>query len=122
MSLSGWLDAGGEEIEKNERGKSFLPADSFTLGKMEGSDIESYTLTGDQLLGEIGEEEEIFMMDPWETPYVYEYPRADGHSGYLLFSKGPNRKSSSFTSELTSTPEKEVIDEDNIPSTEPGKW
>ena len=122
MSLSGWLDAGREEIEKNERGKSFLPSDSFTLGKMEGSDIESYTLTGDQLLGEIGEEEEIFMMDPWETPYVYEYPRSDGHSGYLLFSKGPNRKSSSFTSELTSTPEKEVIDEDNIPSTEPGKW
>ena len=49
------------------------------------------------------------------SSYVYEYPRSDGHNGYLLFSKGEDKKSSSFTSELTSTPEKQSIDNDNIP-------
>ena len=73
-------------------------------------------------MGEIDENEEIFMIDPWSNAYVYEYPRSDGHSGYLLFSKGPDGKSSSFDSELTSTPEKQGIDADNIPDSEPGKW
>ena len=122
MSLSGWLDGNGDEIEKELRGNSFLPADSFTLGENDGNDIQPYTLTGDQLLGDIGENDEIFMIDPWETAYVYEYPRSDGHNGYLLFSKGPDKDSSSFTSELTSTPEKQSVDEDNIPASEPGKW
>jgi prepilin-type N-terminal cleavage/methylation domain-containing protein len=122
MSLSGWLDTDGLEIEKDERGKSFLASDSFTLGKVEDSGIESYTLTGEQLLGNIGEDEEIFMIDPWESPYVYEYPRSDGHSGFLLYSKGPDQQSSTFSTELTSTPDKATIDEDNIPVSEPGKW
>ena len=30
MSLSGWIDSDGDEIPKDERGKSFLPSDSFT--------------------------------------------------------------------------------------------
>ena len=66
--------------------------------------------------------EDIFIIDPWENAYVYEYPRSDGHDGYLLFSKGPDGSASSFTSELTSTPEKKDIDNDNIPADEPGKW
>lgn len=122
MSLSGWMDENGDEIEKDLRGKSFLPADSYTLGINEGDEIKPHTLTGDQLLGDIGESEEIFLIDPWQSAYIYEFPRSDGHSGYLLFSKGPDKKSSSFTSELTSTPEKQSIDNDNIPPSEPGKW
>ena len=122
MSVSGWLDGDGDEIEKESRGNSFLPSDSFTLGKNEGNNIEPYTLSGDQLLGNIGENEEIFMIDPWENAYVYEYPRSDGHNGYLLFSKGSDKRASFFTSELTSTPEKQSFDQDNIPSSEPGKW
>jgi prepilin-type N-terminal cleavage/methylation domain-containing protein len=122
MTLSGWIDNYGDVIPADERGQSFLPSDSFTLGKNEGGEIDTYTLTGDQLLGEIDENEEIFMIDPWSNAYVYEYPRSDGHSGYLLFSKGPDGKSSSFDSELTSTPEKQGIDADNIPDSEPGKW
>ena len=81
-----------------------MPADSFTLGENDGNDIQPYTLTGDQLLGDIDENDEIFMIDPWETAYVYEYPRSDRHNGYLLFSKGPDKDSSSFTSELTVRP------------------
>jgi type II secretory pathway pseudopilin PulG len=122
MSLSGWLDVSGDEIEKDLRGKSFLPSDSYALGKADGNDIENVTLTGDQLLGDIGKDEEIFLIDPWSTAYVYEYPRSDGHTGYLLYSKGPDGQSYYFTTELTSTPEKQSIDEDNIPSHEPGKW
>ena len=122
MSLSGWLDVSGDEIEKDLRGKSFLPSDSYALGKVDGDDIENVTLTGDQLLGDIGKDEEIFLIDPWSTAYVYEYPRSDGHTGYLLYSKGPDGQSSYFTTELTSTPEKQSIDEDNIPANEPGKW
>ena len=87
MSLSGWLDASGNEIEKDLRGKSFLPSDSYALGQVDGDDIETVTLTGDQLLGDIGKDEEIFLIDPWSTAYVYEYPRSDGHTGYLLYSK-----------------------------------
>ena len=122
MSLSGWMDLSGFEIEKEERGNSFLPSDSFTLGKVQGGEIESYTLTGDQAMGDIGENEEIFLVDPWMSPYVYEYPRADGHPGFLLFSKGEDEKASSFKEKLTRTPEKQEFDKDNIPENEPGKW
>jgi hypothetical protein len=62
------------------------------------------------------------MIDPWSNAYIYEYPRMDGHSGYLLFSKGEDGQSSEFSTELTSTPNKESFDNDNIPETEPGKW
>ena len=122
MSLSGWLDIEGYEIPKDDRGKSFLPSDSFTLGKKEGGSVETYSLTGEQLLGNIDGELEVFMVDPWSNAYVYEYPRLDGHSGFLLFSKGPDGMSSEFTTELTSTPNKQSTDNDNIPDTEPGKW
>ena len=122
MSLSGWLDSDGDEIPKDERGKSFLPSDSFTLGLRDGESVEPYSLTGEQLLGNIGKEVEVFMIDPWSNAYIYEYPRMDGHSGYLLFSKGEDGQSSEFSTELTSTPNKESFDNDNIPETEPGKW
>ena len=61
-------------------------------------------------------------MDSWNEPYIYQYPRKDGHQGFLLFSKGEDGKASVFDQELTATPNKEPMDEDNIPSSEPGKW
>jgi len=122
MSLSGWLDIDGDLIPKSERGSSFLPKDSFTLGEKNDDATEPFTLSGDQLLGEISENLEIFLMDPYGNPYIYEYPRSDGHPGFLLFSKGADGQSSTFNSELTSTPEKQPIDFDNIPESEPGKW
>ena len=36
MTLSGWMDIDGGEIPGEERGRSFLPSDNFTLGKKEG--------------------------------------------------------------------------------------
>ena len=122
MTLSGWLDIDGDLIPKSERGSSFLPKDSFTLGEKNDDATEPFTLSGDQLLGEISENLEIFLMDPYGNPYIYEYPRSDGHPGFLLFSKGADGQSSTFNSELTSTPEKQPIDFDNIPESEPGKW
>ena len=122
MTLSGWMDIDGGEIPGEERGRSFLPSDSFTLGKKEGESIEVYSLTTEEVLGNTSVNKEIFMIDPWENPYVYQYPRLDGHTGFLLFSRGPDGKSSEFSSELTSTPEKQAIDLDNIPNSEPGKW
>lgn len=122
MSLSGWFDIEGNDVPVTERGLSYLPKDSFTLGENNGDSIEPYTLSGDQLLGNIGDGLEIFLIDPFGNPYVYEYPRSDGHSGFLLFSMGEDGKASEFNSELTSTPEKQTIDLDNIPESEPGKW
>ena len=84
--------------------------------------IEVYSLTTEEVLGNAGLNKEIFIIDPWGNPYVYQYPRLDGHTGFLLFSRGPDGKSSEFRSELTSTPEKQAIDLDNIPDSEPGKW
>tara|TARA_X000000950_G_scaffold207117_1_gene249070 strand:- start:580 stop:1140 length:561 start_codon:yes stop_codon:yes gene_type:complete len=31
-------------------------------------------------------------LDPWGNEYVYEFPREDGNSGFRLFSKGPDGK------------------------------
>ena len=122
MTLSGWMDIDGGEIPGEERGRSFLPSDSFTLGKKEGESIEVYSLTTEEILGNTSVNKEIFIIDPWGNPYVYQYPRLDGHTGFLLFSRGPDGRSSEFSSELTSTPEKQAIDLDNIPDSEPGKW
>ena len=32
----------------------------------------------------------VAFVDPWGTPYVYEFPRADGLTGYRLYSAGPD--------------------------------
>ena len=81
MTLSGWMDIDGGEIPGEERGRSFT-SDSFTLGKKEGESIEVYSLTTEEILGNSGVNKEIFMIDP--ENHVYQYPRLDGHSGFLL--------------------------------------
>ena len=120
LALAGYVDSEGDEIKREDRGKSFLPGDSINLGIQEGNRNEIVTLSDDELA--LGSMPEVFPMDPWFEPYIYEYPRKDGHKGFLLFSKGPDGKASVFAQELTSTPKKELIDEDNIPTSEPGKW
>jgi prepilin-type N-terminal cleavage/methylation domain-containing protein len=119
-ALAGLIEQNGELLDPDDRGKSFIPGDSVTLGKQDGKR---------NVIVSLGEEEwngdsiiEAFLMDPWFAPYIYEYPRLDGHNGYLLFSKGVDGRASEFVEELTETPKKESIDEDNIPASEPGKW
>ncbi len=34
--------------------------------------------------------QDMAFVDPWGTPYAFEYPRKDGLPGYRLFSKGPD--------------------------------
>ena len=121
QALTGLVDRFGEKIEANRRGTNYLPNwDSMIKGSDEDGEIREVTLTLEQMKGD--QLPDVFLLDPWDNPYVYEYPRSDGHTGFLLFSKGPDGKSSVFDSELTATPEKADEDMDNVPYYEPGKW
>ena len=120
FALNGILDRDGESLSTENRRKSFLPGDALVIGKQNGKRNEVFTPSESDWQPNSGDP--FFAMDPWSEPYIYQFPRKDGHKGFLLFSKGPNGQSSVFNQELTATPQKESIDEDNIPSTEPGKW
>jgi prepilin-type N-terminal cleavage/methylation domain-containing protein len=121
QSLTRFVDRNGEKVDADLRGNSFLPdRESFILGTREEGEIQEVTLTIEQMKG--NQVPEVFILDPWGRPYVYEFPRSDGHKGFLLFSKGPDGESSVFDSELTQTPKKDEMDEDNIPPSEPGNW
>lgn len=121
QALAGLVDRKGEKIDPEKRGKSFLPTkDSFIYGSHEEGGVQHVTLSLDQMRG--AQVPDVFLLDPWDSPYVYEFPRRDGHKGFLLFSKGPDGGTSVFDSELTRTPNKEEMDLDNIPPSEPGKW
>lgn len=100
--LSGTHDEMGEELAAQESRKSYLPIDKFT--------------------SILNEAEDAYLIDPWEEAYQYAYPRLDGHSGYLLFSKGPDQESSDWGAEIEGVQEQKSQDFDNIPSSEPGKW
>ena len=128
-ALIGITDRFGDELKSDEIRRSFLPNDTFSFGFSENNtDFKSVYMQGAGIdlvfVDEEGKEQrkQVVIIDPWERPYVYEYPRRDGHIGYLLFSKGKDGQASIFDKELTSTPNKEPMDEDNIPNTEPGKW
>ena len=119
-ALAGLVDREGETLVEDERGKSFLPGDSLILGVQKGKRNEIFV--PEEKDWEPGSGETFFPMDSWNEPYIYQYPRKDGHKGFLLFSKGADGQTSVIKDERTSTPQKEAIDEDNIPNTEPGKW
>lgn len=128
-ALIGITDRFGDVLKADEIRRSFLPNDTFSFGFSENNTgFKSVFMQGAEIdlvfVDEEGKEpsEQVVIIDPWERPYVYEYPRRDGHTGYLLFSKGKDGQASVFDNELTSTPNKEPMDEDNIPHTEPGKW
>jgi prepilin-type N-terminal cleavage/methylation domain-containing protein len=119
-SLAGLVDRNGDLLDQEDLRKSFLPGDSLILGIQKGNRNEIFLPEEKDWDPNSGET--FFPMDPWNEPYVYQFPRRDGHKGFLLFSKGADGQSSVFAQELTATPTKEAIDEDNIPNTEPGKW
>ena len=118
-SLFGLVDENGDKLNLKDRGKNFLPGDSISLGEQLGSRYELVTLSEEEWTNG---STLVFLWIPWYEPYIYEYPRKDGHKGFFTFSKGLDGQSSIFSQELTATPTKEQIDEDNIPATEPGKW
>ena len=116
QALSSYVDATGNPYDPLSRPKSFLKSEVLNLAEQEGNQVQEVTMdftnasTGTPL---------CFAIDPWDAPYVYDYPRRDENLGYLLFSKGPDGESSDFTKELISP---ESIDLDNLPVHEPGNW
>ena len=103
QALAGTHDEEGNLLGEDFRRRVYLPLDKFEVDVNE-------------------ESEDTFLVDPWGEPYQYQFPKLDGHEGYLLFSKGPDSESQVFDSPIDGTPEKTEIDLDNIPSSEPGKW
>ena len=117
QALSSYVDAEGNPYDNPlKRPKSFLKSEALKLGEQEGNQIQEVTMdftnvsTGTPL---------YFAIDPWDAPYIYDYPRRDENLGFLLYSKGPDGESSDFTKELISP---ESIDLDNLPANEPGNW
>lgn len=117
QALSSYVDESGDPYANPlKRPKSFLKSEALTLAEQEGNQIQEVTMDFTNSNTSIPE---YFAIDPWDSPYVYDYPRRDGNLGYLLFSKGPDGESSDFTKELISP---ESIDLDNLPVDEPGNW
>jgi prepilin-type N-terminal cleavage/methylation domain-containing protein len=71
-----------------------LPLDKLLTGTMEDND------------------QVVYLEDPWESPYIYAYPRPDGRAGYLLFSRGPDLDCADYTEDDVS--DDNLIDSDNI--------
>ncbi len=128
FSLMGYVDKEGEILNSDNWGKNFLPNDVLSYGFLKGEDYKQAFFEPDSQKISLSDADgskitqPVCLLDSWGNPYLYEYPRRDGHRGYLLFSRGPDGMASEFKSELSSTPGKEAIDLDNIPSSEPGKW
>ena len=101
-----------ERVEVSEFRKNLLPVDKMTLETLSEDESEKFNFS----------EFDHFLVDPWGEPYIYQFPRQDGHRGFLLYSKGPDQKGDPFNESLDSLPEKRLEDRDNIPSSEPGNW
>ena len=101
-----------ERVEVSEFRKNLLPVDKMTLETLSDDESEKFNFS----------EFDHFLVDPWGEPYIYQFPRQDGHRGFLLYSKGPDQKGDPFNESLDSLPEKRLEDRDNIPSSEPGNW
>ena len=103
QALHGTHDEEGNFLGEDFNRKMYLPLDKFETDVSE-------------------ESEDSFLVDPWGEPYEYNFPRLDGHEGYLLLSKGPDGEFEPITEQIDGIPEKTTVDFDNIPSSEPGKW
>jgi len=101
-----------ERVEVSEFRKNLLPVDKMTLETLSDDGSEKFNFS----------EFDHFLVDPWGEPFIYQFPRQDGHGGFLLYSKGPDQKGDPFNESLDSLPEKRLEDRDNIPSSEPGNW
>tara|TARA_A100001037_G_C15113547_1_gene620254 strand:- start:848 stop:1552 length:705 start_codon:yes stop_codon:yes gene_type:complete len=121
QALAGFVDKRGIPYgDQSERPRSFLKSDAISLGEKEGSEFRQVSLSMSVL--QSSSVPEYALIDSWDIPYVYEYPRRDGNLGYLLFSKGPDQEASTFSSEQANAPERQDSDYDNLPPSEPGKW
>ena len=92
--------------------KSLLPIDALSFLPFEEDDSGKFNL--DQV--------DHYLVDPWGEPYIYQFERKDGNVGFLLYSKGPDKKSDPFNEVTDGYPQKRSEDEDNIPNSEPGSW
>lgn len=101
-----------EKLDSSDFKKSLLPTDKMTLEILDDEKVNRFNY----------KEFDHFLVDPWGEPYIYQYPRMDGHTGFLLYSKGPDQKSEPFNEISDSLAEKRPEDNDNIPSSEPGNW
>ena len=101
-----------ERVEVSEFRKNLLPVDKMTLETLSDDGSEKFNFS----------EFDHFLVDPWGEPFIYQFPRQDGHGGFLLYSKGPDQKGDPFNESLDSLPEKRLEDRDNIPASEPGNW
>jgi len=101
-----------ERVEVSEFRRNLLPVDKMTLETLSDDGSEKFNFS----------EFDHFLVDPWGEPFIYQFPRQDGHRGFLLYSKGPDQKGDPFNESLDSLPEKRLEDRDNIPSSEPGNW
>jgi prepilin-type N-terminal cleavage/methylation domain-containing protein len=101
-----------ERVAVSEFRKNLLPVDKMTLETLIDDGSEKFNFS----------EFDHFLVDPWGEPFIYQFPRQDGHGGFLLYSKGPDQKGDPFNESLDSLPEKRLEDRDNIPSSEPGNW
>lgn len=101
-----------EKLDSSDFKKSLLPTDKMTLEILDDEKVNRSNY----------KEFDHFLVDPWGEPYIYQYPRMDGHTGFLLYSKGPDQKSEPFSDNASLLAEKRPEDNDNIPSSEPGNW
>ena len=101
-----------ERLDQEYHRKNLLPIDQFTCVPVVDDPALRYNL---ELL-------DHYIADPWGEPYIYEYERKDGNYGFLLYSKGPDKKSDPFTDTFDGFPDKRPEDRDNVPSSEPGAW
>ena len=107
-----FIDGKWERLDKEDKKKSLIPIEKLSILPI--AEEESGTFNLDEV--------DHFLVDPWGQPYIYEDKRKDGFPGFLLYSMGPDRKSSPFTEPSDGLPERRPEDLDNIPSTEPGNW
>ncbi len=133
--LSSWSEKEGSKIlthallgthqyEESTESWEWLDPDQFSESLISSDDLNIKEFESGEDAGDKFNWKKIehFLIDPWGEPYIYQFERADEHSGYLLYSKGADMKSQPFDSPLTSEPDKRAEDLDNIPANEPGKW
>ena len=104
------IDETWERRETDKYYKSLLPVDALSFLPIEQDDAGKFNL--DQV--------DHYLVDPWGEPYIYQFERKDGNVGFLLYSKGPDKKSDPFNEVTDGYPQKRSEDEDNIPNSEPG--
>lgn len=106
------IDGAWERLDPADYLKSLIPAEGLSLQPLEGEEDGKFNLN----------EIDHYLTDPWGEPYIYQFERKDGNFGFLLYSKGPDQKSTPFDEVSDGIPEKRPEDKDNIPASEPGNW